>query len=418
MPLTHQAARFLSGATCASCILFSLAPRAHAEEVSPSWKFSGFGTAGLVHSNEKEADFAGSILKANGAGRTGAWSRHVDSRLGAQVDLTFNARWSAVVQVVSEQRGDGSYQPRVEWANVKYQATPELALRLGRIAVPMFLAADYRKVGYAYPWARTPLEVYGAQPISNSDGADITWHWEGETLRTTTQAFYGYTDMPVFDEVRLRGNAIAGLSQTVEHGAFSARASLISTRLTVTYFPELFAGLRAFGAQGRDIAGRLEAHDKRATVASVGLNYDPGGWFVMAEGGRTRVESFLGSTRSAYVSSGARLGDFTPYGGYGRVWGAPPAGSHALSLAGLPPPYAAAAAALNANVAGLLRTIPSQSTLSAGVRWDVAPSLALKLQHDRVTTRNGSRGMLINSSANFRSGRTIQVNSAVLDFVF
>ena len=56
-----------------------------------------------------------------------------------------------MLQVVSEQRLDRSYRPIVEWANIKYQATPDLSLRFGRIALPMFLAADYRKIGYAYP---------------------------------------------------------------------------------------------------------------------------------------------------------------------------------------------------------------------------------------------------------------------------
>jgi hypothetical protein len=62
--------------------------------------------------------------------------------------------------------------------------------------------------------------------------------------------------------------------------------------------------------------------------------------------------------------------------------------------------------------------VPSQSTLGAGLRWDVASNCALKLQHQRVTTRSGSRGLFINSVADYQSGRTAQVTSVVLDFVF
>ncbi|MDB5747486.1 MAG: hypothetical protein JWP72_2334, partial [Massilia sp.] len=416
MHLTDHAASFLPIVACAGSILFSLGAAAHAGQVSPGWKFSGFGSAGVVHSNEKEADFGGSAMKADGAGRTGAWSRHVDSTLGAQLDFTFSARWSAVVQVVSEQRLDRSYEPRVEWANIKYQATPELALRLGRIALPMFVAADYRKVGYAYTWARMPLEVYGVLPISNSDGADLTWRWQGEALRSTTQAFYGYTDMPLSGRARVRGNAITGLSHTVERGAFSARASLITTRVTLTLFPELFRSLNAFGPQGRDIASRIGTEDKRASAASVGLSYDPGQWFVTGEAGRLKLNSYLGSSKSMYIGGGYRHGDFTPYAGYARVWGTPPGGVNALPLAGLPQPDAIAGAMLNAGVATLLRAVPSQSTLSAGLRWDVASNMALKLQHQWVTPRSGSRGTLINSAPDFRSGRTAQVSSILCDF--
>jgi hypothetical protein len=409
---------FLPGALCAGIFLFTQAGTAHAETTTPIWKFSGFGTVGTVHSSEHSADFAGSALKADGAGRTKDWSPHVDSRLGAQVDLTFSPRWSAVIQVVSEQRLDNSYQPQVEWANIKYQATPELALRMGRIALPMFVAADYRKVGYAYAWVRPPLEVYGVQPISSSDGADLTWHWDGEQVRSTTQAFYGRTDRRLYGPARLRGDNITGLSHTVEQGAFSARASVITTRITMNLFPELFQALDAFGPQGRDIGSRLALDSKRATIMGLGLNYDPGQYFVTAEASRSKTVSYLGSTKSFYVSSGWRHGNFTPYGGYARVWGTPPEGPTALSLAGLPPAYARSALVANTILAGALRTIPSQSTLSAGLRWDLAPNVALKLQHERVTSRNGSRGLLINSAADFRSGRTAQVTSAALDFVF
>ena len=407
-----------SPAACVGAVLLSLGGLACAETTSPSWKFSGFGTIGAVHTDERQADFAASILKGDGAGRTAHWSRHVDTRLGGQLDWRLDARWSAVVQVVTEQRLDSSYQPRVEWANLKYQATPELALRFGRIALPMFIAADYRKVGYAYPWIRTPIEVYGVLPISNSDGADLSWQWNGEALRSTTQAFYGRTNMPLFDGARLRGRAIAGLSHTVEQGALSARASVITTRLSVNLFPELFDALDSFGPQGRDITRRLKIEDKRASAMSLGLNYDPGHWFIMGEAGRSNVKGYLGGTRSAYLSSGWRHGTLTPYAGYARVWGREPEGPNALALGGLPAPYAAAGSAVNAALAAMLRAVPSQSTLSAGLRWDVAANIALKLQHERVTTRAGSRGMFINSVPDYQSGRTAQVTGAALDFVF
>jgi opacity protein-like surface antigen len=407
---------------CAGAVLFALAAAACAETAAPAWTptwtVSGFGTVGAVHSDEAQADFTASTMKGDGAGRTASWSRHVDSKLGAQVDLALDPRWSAVLQVVTEQRADYSYQPRVEWANIKYQVTPELALRLGRIALPMFIAADYRKVGYAYPWVRTPVEVYGVLPLTNSDGADLSWHWNGEALRSTTQVFYGRTDVPLYDGARLHGHGVAGLSHTVEQGAFSARASVITNRLSVSLFGELFDALGDFGPQGRDIVRRLRIDGKRASALSIGLNYDPGQWFVMGEAGRSKVDGYLGGTRSAYLSGGWRHGNLTPYATWARVRGRPPEGASALSLAGLSAPDAAAGAALNTALATMLRAVPSQSTIGAGLRWDLASNLALKLQHERVTTRRGSRGMFINMVPDYQSGHTAQVTSASLDFVF
>ena len=389
-----------------------------ANDTTPTWKLSGFGTLGAARSSERNADYSSSAMKASGTGRSHEWSPQVDSKLGAQVDLQVGPRWSAVLQVVSEQHLDYSYRPRVEWANLKYQATPELALRVGRIALPMFVAADYRKVGYAYPWVRTPVEIYGAIPLSSSDGADLTWRWNGESVRGTTQAFAGRTDMALYDGARLRGSGIVGLSQTIERGNLSLRASILTARLTITLFPQLFDGLRAFGDQGRAIADRLAMERKRATTASIGLNYDPGQWFVLGEASHYRVDAYLGANDSIYASAGFRHGAFTPYLGYARAWGRMPDGPHKLRLDGLPPPYAEAGAFLNASVDTMLRAIPSQSTASLGLRWDLAANLALKLQYDRVTPRAGSRGTMMNLGPDFRSGQTAHVSSAALDFVF
>jgi len=409
----------LPAPACAGALLLVLAGAACAETGTPGWTFSGFGTVGVARSDERQADFVASVLQGDGAGRTARWSRHVDSRLGGQLDFSFTPRWAAVVQVVTEQRADNSYQPRLEWANVKYQVTPELALRLGRIALPVFMAADYRKVGYAHPSIRPPVEVYGVLPLANSDGADLSWHWSGDAMHGITQVLVGRTGVALFDGGRLRGKGIAALSHTVERGAFSARASVLTARMSIDVFPGLFGALEGFGAQGRDLKHRLDIERERATGVSLGLDYDPGRWFVRGEAGYTKVDGYLGSTRSGYLSAGWRHGNLTPYAGYARVRGVMPHGPHTLALDGLPAPAAARGAALNAALAELLmRSVPSQSTLSAGLRWDAAPDVALKLQREHVTTRSGSRGMFINSVPGYRSGRTAHVTSAALDFVF
>jgi hypothetical protein len=388
-----------------------------ASDAGPSWSFSGFGTLGVVHSSEKNADFTSSVLKRHGAGRTHSWSPNVDSRLGAQLDLS-QGRWSAVLQVISEQRLDGSYRPELEWANVKYQLTPDLALRAGRIALPMFLSADYRKVGYTVPWVRPPAEVYGTLPIANSDGVDVTWRWSAGAVRNATQVHYGRTDLDLNDSKDASARDMVGLSHSLEAGAFSARASVIHAKVRLGIGTEMFSALRQFGPQGTALAERYEADNVRATVYGVGFSYDPGHWFVTAETGRIRTDSFIGKTRALYGSVGYRHGPFTPYLAFARVRSDEPIEVPALSLHGLPPRQQAALAGLRAGLDALLRTIPVQRTVTAGLRWDLVDDFALKLQYDRVTPQGGSRGTLINTNGAFNSGDTAHVASIALDFVF
>jgi len=384
----------------------------------PAWTLSGFGTIGAAHSSERNADYTASVMRANGAGATRHWSANVDSRLGAQLDLRFTKGWSAVLQVVSEQGLDNSYRPRIEWANVKYQATPDLALRFGRIALPMFLTADYRKVGYIYPWVRPPVEGYGALPFTSSDGVDATLRWSAGAVRNSSQLFYGRDDVKLIDPLHATARGILGISNTSDWGALSVRANVISAEITADIGLELFNAFESAGPAGVAIARNYRIDHKRTAVASIGMNYDPGRWFLMAEASRTRAESLLGATRSMYASAGLRVNAFTPYLSVARVRAIGPTHEDGLPGAGLPPAAAARVAQLNAGLNLLLATIPQQDTQALGVRWDLAANAALKLQYDRVTPRLGSRGTLINLTPAFRSGQTAHVTSVALDFVY
>jgi hypothetical protein len=405
--------RFLSFSLFASGLLLAAAAGA-----APGWTLSGFGTVGAVHSSERNADYTSSVMKASGAGATRAWSPHVDSRLGAQLDVQFERRWSAVLQVVSEQGLDNSYRPRVEWANVKFQATPDLALRFGRIALPMFLTADYRKVGYIYPWVRPPVEGYGALPITSSDGADASWRWSAGRVRNASQLFYGRTDVALIAPLRVQARNIVGMSNTSDWGALSLRASLIGAEVTTDIGYQLFDAFDALGPAGAAITRRYEIDHKYVSVASLGANYDPGQWFLMAEASRSQSESLLGATRNAYASAGIRFGAFTSYLLVSRVRAASATSDAGLPTGGLPPALAGQVAQLNGGLNILLATIPQQTTQAAGLRWDLAANTALKFQYGRVTPHHGSRGTLINLTPAFRSGRTAHVASVALDFVY
>lgn len=384
----------------------------------PAWSLRGFGSAGLAYSSFADADFTTSVLKANGVGYSHRVSAEVDSRLGAQLALKAGNQWSAVLQVVSEQRTNNTYHPMVEWANVKYQATPDLSLRFGRIALPIFLAADYRKVGYIYPWVRPPVEVYGAIPISNSDGVDASYRWNRHGLKNVTQVFFGRTKMELNNRTRLEARRLAGFSNTTEYGPASVRLSAGTTELTLDVVREFFDGMRQFGPQGAALADHYDVDHKRASVVSIGASYDPGNWFAMGEMSRMQSRSFLGDTTSMYASTGYRFGDFTPYLSFARVRANSATTEPGLNLAGLPPAAAAAGAGVNGYLNWLLTTIPQQRTVSVGTRWDCATDVAFKLQFDRITPLDGSRGTLINVQPGFRPGRSLNVASVVLDFVF
>jgi hypothetical protein len=389
------------------------------DPATPMFSLSGFGTLGYVHSSENRADFASSAFRPNGAGHSRAWSADVDSRIGAQVAANFTPQVSAVLQVISEQRYDNSYTPAVEWANIKYQFTPNFSVRAGRIVLPVFLVSDYRKVGYAYPWVRPPVEFYAQLPVSNSDGVDVTYRAHIGNLTSTVQGTYGRTETGIPGG---RGTANAkdlwGIAYTGEYGAVTAHLAYFRANVTVEAFKPFFDGFRRFGAAGIALADKYDYDNKPYTFFGLGGMYNPRDWFVMGEWGVSDRRSVIGKRIAWYMSGGYRLGKFTPYLTYAQVDTDSRTSDPGLTLSGLPPVLAAPAAGLNTGLNDLLASSPAQKTISAGVRWDFAKNAALKLQFDQTRLGAGSPGMLINLQPGFQTGGKFNVFSATVDFVF
>lgn len=382
------------------------------------WSVGGFGTLGVTHSSSNQADFTASALTSGDAGYSRSWTPAVDSRAGVQLCVNFSSSWSAVVQLVSERTERDGYAPVVEWANLQYHVTPDLSVRAGRIALPLFLTGDSRKAGYSMPWVRPPVELYGAIPLSSSDGVDASYRWQLGDINNVTQVFYGRTDLPLTPTARVQAHALKGLSNTAVAGPLTLRATVLEAHLSVGLAQSLFDGLRQFDGEGTQLAQRYELQDKPAYVASLGFVYDPGKWFAMGEIGRLNARSYLGDKTAAYLSAGYRYGDLTPYLVYGISRPNTPTNSAGLDLSEQPERRAATAAQLNAGLNQLLAAIPRQYSVSAGVRWDLLPNYALKLQYDRITPQQGSSGTFINVQPGFRAGQPIVVLSAALDFVF
>ncbi|WP_440994933.1 porin [Arhodomonas sp. SL1] len=395
-------------AAAAACLLHATASSAQPPG-TPELTFNGFGTLGVVHSDEDRADFVSHLFAPDGAGHTRAWSPEVDSRLGLQLTAEFTPRFSGVVQVITEQRYDDSYRPRVEWANATYELTPELSVRAGRMVLPTFMASEHRKVGYANPWVRPPQEVYRGVPVTSVDGVQVSHRVRVGGVTNTLRGTYGQTEakMAGGGETEARGSIT--VTNSLESGATTLFASYNRSRLTMDALNPFFDAFRQFGPKGAAIADRYDVDGKRFEIFTLGARYDPGDWFVMGELSRTESRSFIGDSRGGYITAGYRIGALTPYATVGRT-----RITSATSDPGLP----AAPPALNEGLNALLSSGASQKSISVGARWDFARNAALKLQYDHLDLDEGSPGVLINEQPGFERGGSVNLFTATIDFVF
>ena len=406
----------LVSALVALSLILVLSTQAAQAQISdtPNLSLDGFGAVGVVHSDEGQADFASNILARRGAGHTSDWSAEVDSRLGLQLTANLTPRLSSVVQVISEQRYDGTYKPTLEWANVKFDVTPDISVRAGRMVQSTFMSSEYRKVGYATPWVRPPLEVYRMIPVTNFDGLDASYRSRFGEFTHTLRGTYGKAD------ARYRGGGTAeareamGLASTLEWGATTLFASYGQYRLTIEELNPFFDYFRLYGPEGEAIADRYDVDDKRFQVISLGARYDPGDWFVMGEWARSDSQTLIGDLRGWFVTGGVRIGAVTPYVTVARASVTSNLSDLGLS-AGAFNPFAAG---LNEGLNQILEASARQNSLSLGARWDFAPNLALTAQYDHIDIDDGSWGTLVNHQPDFEPGGTVNLFSLALDFVF
>jgi hypothetical protein len=390
------------------------------EQELPALSFGAFGTVGIVHSSEDQADFVHSATIPRGAGASDAWAADVDTLLGAQVTAVVTSRISAVVQVVAEHNYDNSYEPHVEWANLQYEVAPGFSVRVGRIALPIFMHTASRKVGFALPWVRTPAEVYELVPVTSNDGVDVTWDVPvGPGVNTfqfavgrSSAKYSGRTGITYTADTRDQFTA----ANSYEFGAVLLRANYGQAHLTLDALQTVFDGLRQFGPAGAALADRYEVKGRLARFMGLSASYDPGRWFAAAEWGRLNTYAATGNREGWYLSGGRRIGALTPYVTFSSLALRSESSDPGLDLARLPGPAAPAAAQLNAALNTVLNG-PRQENVAAGLRWDLLRNVSFKVQYDHLDLGRDSKGTLSNLQPGFKPGGTVHLLSATVDFV-
>ncbi|WP_457425829.1 hypothetical protein [Roseateles sp. P5_E7] len=403
----------------------------HAEGID--FKFSGFGTLAGVHSSERSADYVATRFQPNGAGLTRSTDFGTETKLGAQVSAKLGDKVSAVVQVISQHQADNSFRPLLEWANVKYQFNESLSFRAGRIALPSYLLSESRFVGYASPWAHAPGEVYSVLAVTSNDGVDATWRQSFGEANNTFQVFYGNGSSKL-PTGKAKSKPTWGFNDSIEIGSLLVRAGYtnVNLDLQIGSLAPLFAGMTQFAAgagavpvpafqnsaaQALALVEKYRLDSMKLSAVVVGLNYDPGEWFVMSELVAFKGDGFLSDSTSWYVTGGYRIGSWTPYVTVASTK------AHIDAEAGITAadgtPLATGAAGINAGINATLKQFNgSQDSLSAGVRWDVVRNVALKLQVERVSVKNGSNGRFANVQPTFPVNAKVNLVTVAADFVF
>lgn len=413
-------------------MLLLLATPAQAQlKLSDSLTLSGFGTVGVTATSTDDAHYAQPYRpdKVDRSGDAG-----LDSKLAVQANLRLTPSLVGVLQVISRHTAEDTFEPSPEWAFVRWDASEQLSLRVGRIGGPVFMNSDARDVNYAQLTARPPFDVYGQVPVSHFDGADLVYRFELGAASISASAWGGRAKAKVSDmtvqgapaiesEVTLDKLMGVNLSLAMDNG-LTLRAGTVRADVSLGANEAAVPGGGLSPAQASQLLDQLGARRQPITFSGVGAMYEHGPWQLNAEYTWLRSDTQIADTTGWYVNAGYRWGAFTPFIGFSRIR------VDDLNIDNPLVGYVAQVGALG-DAARLIQAYQDgskvdQQTLTLGLRWDVVDKVAVKVQWDRIFKPAQSfGGFRLKPSGDmaavqdfYERSRHVDVMTLNLDFVF
>ncbi len=377
------------------------------EDESP-FHLQGFGTLGAARSTTNDVEFVRDLSQPRGI--RSDWSALIDSVLGVQANWRLSPQVEGVVQVMSRYGDHGDFRPELTWAFAKYNVTPNVTLRAGRLGTEFFMMADSRWVGYSFLTVRPPGDYFWYLPFYSIHGADAAFIVPlGEGV-VRAKVFYGLSNgqIPLASAAwDIEGSPMLGGYLEYQYGAWQVRASYASIRfkndlpLATTLKSSFNYTMTAQQAEF------LSTRNTRTHYYSLGVIYDRGPWQAQLmlnhiDQGSNALESSDGG----YLLGGYRIGEVTPYIGYSWIRSQ----EKARLVTG--------SALVNATTAYVMQDSHSdQATTFVGARWDLASNLALKAQWDAIRGEANSYFPYRRENRSRWDGST-DIFSLTLDFVF
>jgi hypothetical protein len=422
-------------------VAFAATPAAAQDTDEPIAKLrlSGFGTIGVAHSNISHAPGSlpwGFRRDASQPLNDGGTRFDTDSLLGLQANYTVDSRFELVGQLQLERRV-ASAKPldSLALAFAAWHPLPDLTIRVGRTSPDIFLLSEYRSVGFAYPWVRPNTDTYALLPIFSVDGADVAKVWDIGDVRWRAKLFVGQghtraPNAPGDPDLDFRLTQLVGGMVSRESGGLLLRATLGRFRGGLGAQPWQ-PGLRQALAQVQQLPIPQVAAEASAlsdaidpdravlTYFALGAAYEHDDWLLSGEVVRLSSKFSYASADTGYLSLGRRFGAMTFFGTAGAARSIRQVPATPQWAAVLTPVVGAAAAqqiqALGAGAAQATGERVDQRSFSLGMRWDLQPQVAVKVQWDRVQVR--PHGSLLWGSPGADAAQA-NVASVTVDFVF
>ncbi|MYM62786.1 hypothetical protein [Pseudomaricurvus sp. HS19] len=343
------------------------------------------------------------------------WSFNPDSNYGIQITADLGEGLSATGQITGN--GGEDFEAVVSWAYISYEFNENWTVMAGRQRLPLFYYSDFIDVGYAYHWIRPPQELV-ATDGDTFNGVKVrysnyigSWDWSAE-------AYYGNSEEDVAS-----GQITTTIKSEDQHGVvLRASNSWLILRATYSGADSVTELDQLLGANYPNIipdGQGSEENPLKYTFMGLAAQMNFGNVFIVSEYTHGKPDNpafptngFSGRDEAEgwYVSTGIRLGNFTPHITYSE---------NTVDYVQTGPVV----------TPGQLSDVTAEfqskrEAITAGVRWDFHPSAALKVEY---TTRTDKSDDFYKGNGNFYEGAgmwgygetgEVDVVAVALDVIF
>ncbi|MCW8900532.1 MAG: hypothetical protein OQK75_08755 [Gammaproteobacteria bacterium] len=237
-----------------------------------------------------------------------------ESNLGIQFSTDISPKMDMTVVMSARGGPSQKYNFETEWAYANYKFNDDLSLRIGKVKGPFYMVSDYKDVGYAYPWASVPDEVYSTNPIRSVNGLDLVYQKTINNVTYLGELYYGSGNNTSFilptsltdlnaafsssytttSQVSFKTHDMLGFNASVSFDGMSFRLGYFDTKVD------------AFGQT-----------DLEGSFGGIGMTIDKNNFVVYAEyiarDTGPGLEMAFPDANAGYLTLGYRMGDFLPY---------------------------------------------------------------------------------------------------------
>lgn len=364
----------------------------------------GFGTLAAVHNDNHSVSFYDADDRTD-------WN--TDSMLGLQVKLPLLDRLSLTGQVVA--RGYENYDLQVEWMFLTYEAADDLYLRGGRLRIPFFMFSDSLEVGYSYPWIRLPVDVYGQLGFTTFEGADAVCSMPIGNMKLELQPFAGSTKPDYIrsgQNGRLEVSNLWGLHAVLGNDWLELHASHTEGDFDLRGIDSIsgyLGGLEMAGFPA--VADQFGTSNRHGTFDGLGFDANLDNFRLIGEYTRRGTDGLIANTTGWYTTLAYTYKAFTPHITFSELKTTEDFSGEILAATAMPPMLAMG----TMQFAHMNKV--NESSVTVGLRWDVANNTALKMEWQRINPDNDSSPLIAVRDFTY-AGDPVNVYSVAVDFVF